>query len=64
MIPSPANCDEVYGTAGYEASVANLAGTSLSRDLVFSDGVTLQLPAMTGSVSAGLIATLQVTIRA
>jgi protocatechuate 3,4-dioxygenase beta subunit len=55
-------CRLVYATSGYEASVRNLAGTSLTRDMVFSDGVDEQLAAMTGSVTAGYTASLNVPV--
>lgn len=55
-------CEKVYATTGYEASVANLARTSLDTDLVFSDGWSLQLATMTGSVDAGYVATLNVPV--
>ncbi|HVZ36689.1 MAG TPA: intradiol ring-cleavage dioxygenase [Polyangiaceae bacterium] len=56
------DCDAVFATAGYEASVNNLAAISLTSDLVFSDGVSLQLPAISGDPQSGYSATLQVTI--
>ena len=52
----------VYATSGYSASVANLAQTSLSRDMVFSDGYDQQLATLTGDVSSGFTATLQVGV--
>ena len=55
-------CREVYGTDGYEASVGNLAGVSLDSDGIFSDGYSLQLATMKGSVGNGLTATLNVPI--
>ena len=55
-------CDLVYATDGYEASVANLARTSLDSDLVFSDGYSLQMAKVSGSVGAGLTATLNVPV--
>jgi protocatechuate 3,4-dioxygenase beta subunit len=56
-------CSEVYDSAsGYSASVSNLAAISFSTDNVFSDGVTSQLAAVSGSVSAGYTATLTVGI--
>jgi protocatechuate 3,4-dioxygenase beta subunit len=57
-----ATCDEVYATSGYEASVANLAQTSLATDMVFGDGYALQLAKVTGSVDKGYAATLRVPI--
>ena len=57
-------CSAVYATTGYEASVANLAAISFSTDNVFSDGVTLQMATVSGSVSAGYVAELTVGISA
>ena len=54
--------DLVYATAGYSASIQNLAGVSLATDNVFSDGASLELATVTGSVDAGLTATLTVAI--
>jgi hypothetical protein len=55
-------CAEVYATEGYEGSVTNLAGVSLDSDGIFSDGYSLQLAKLTGSVSDGLTATLNVPV--
>lgn len=55
-------CEQVYATSGYESSVANLAGVSLDSDGIFSDGYSLQLAKMTGSVEEGFVATLAVPI--
>jgi len=55
-------CEEVYATEGYEASVANLAQVSLDSDNVFSDGYSLQLATVTGSVEEGYVATLNVPV--
>lgn len=57
-----ADCDEVFTTAGYEASVANLAALSLQTDGIFRDGVELQLPTMSGNATDGYVATLDVTV--
>ena len=46
-------CNAVYATAGYEQSIKNMNGVSLETDNVFSDGYDLQLPSVTGDVSAG-----------
>jgi protocatechuate 3,4-dioxygenase beta subunit len=59
-----ASCDEAYAASGYATSVANLAGTSLAGDNVFSDGSSLQLAEVTGSVAAGYAATLTVAVNA
>ena len=55
-------CNEVYTTGGYEASVGNLASTSLSRDMVFSDGYSLQMATVTGSVDEGYVASLNIPV--
>ncbi len=57
-----AECQKVYEAEGYEASVSNLAQLSLATDNIFSDGVAQQLAEVTGSVTAGLDATLTITI--
>ena len=59
-----ATCDEVYATTGYSTSVTNLSRISLSTDGIFSDGYSLELATITGSVAAGLTATLTVGISA
>ena len=56
------SCDQVYATAGYESSIATLSQVSLASDMVFSDGSSLELATVTGSVSGGLTATLTVAI--
>jgi protocatechuate 3,4-dioxygenase beta subunit len=53
---------QVYATDGYEQSVRNLSRTSLASDNVFSDGWSLQLATVTGSVGGGLAATLTVPV--
>jgi protocatechuate 3,4-dioxygenase beta subunit len=55
-------CEQVYAEAGYEESVGNLAQTSLATDGIFSDGYSLQMATVTGSVADGLVATLNVPI--
>lgn len=57
-----AACDQVYATAGYEASVTNLAQVSLVTDNVFSDGSQLELATISGTVAGGLTAVLTVAI--
>lgn len=58
-----AACDDVYATAGYEASVRNMTRTTLKSDNVFGDdGGVYQLATMTGSAAAGYTAGLNVTI--
>jgi hypothetical protein len=44
------------------SEIANLKQTSLDRDMVFSDGYSLQLATVTGSVGGGYHAPLKVPI--
>ena len=60
-LPKATN-DQVYATAGYEQSVTNQAQVSLASDMVFSDGSSLELATMTGSVAGGFTATLTVAV--
>lgn len=60
-LPKATN-DLVYATAGYEASVANQSQVSLASDNVFSDGSSLELATITGTVAAGFTASLTVAI--
>lgn len=56
-------CETVYDSAdGYDASVQNLAGVSLDSDNVFSDGYSLQMATMTGSVAEGYTLRLNVPV--
>ena len=55
-------CETVYATEGYEASVTNLSQVSLDSDGIFSDGYSLQMATMKGSVTDGYTATLNVPI--
>ena len=55
-------CNEVFATDGYEQSVRNLAQTSLDSDNVFSDGYSLQLATIGGTVQGGLTASLTVPV--
>jgi protocatechuate 3,4-dioxygenase beta subunit len=57
-------CDEVYATTGYAASVTNLSRVSLATDGIFSDGASLELATMSGSVASGLTATLSIAVTA
>jgi protocatechuate 3,4-dioxygenase beta subunit len=61
--PSDVNT-AVYATSGYGNSAANNNAISLSSDGIFSDGYSTQLCTVTGSVSAGYVATLRVGISA
>jgi protocatechuate 3,4-dioxygenase beta subunit len=61
-IPEDA-CREVYGVVdGYDASVSNLDQVSLDSDNVFSDGYTLQLATVSGSVDGGYTFSLNVPV--
>jgi protocatechuate 3,4-dioxygenase beta subunit len=55
-------CETVYATEGYEQSVTNLAQVSLDSDGIFSDGYSLQMAKVTGSVEEGYVATLNVPV--
>ena len=56
-------CDKVYATTGYEQSVANMSGMSLSSDNVFSDdGGASQLATATGNVDDGYTVKLAVRV--
>jgi protocatechuate 3,4-dioxygenase beta subunit len=55
-------CREVYATAGYEQSAANLAGTSLATDMVFSDGYSTQLATAGGTPASGMTLSLNVGV--
>ena len=57
-----ATCEQVYGASGYESSARNLDRSSLDSDMVFRDGVDLQLATVTGSNSAGYTARLTVGV--
>ena len=58
-----ASCKEVYASAGYESSARNFPRTTLKSDNVFGDdGGIYQLATMTGSVSDGYTAGLNVTV--
>ncbi|MGO4805516.1 intradiol ring-cleavage dioxygenase [Arthrobacter sp. 2MCAF15] len=58
-----AACKEVYASAGYETSAQNFPRTTLKSDNVFGDdGGIYQLAAMSGSVTAGYTAGLNVTV--
>jgi protocatechuate 3,4-dioxygenase beta subunit len=54
--------NEVYATAGYESSARNQANITLASDNVFSDGYSLELATVSGSVAGGYTALLTVGI--
>jgi protocatechuate 3,4-dioxygenase beta subunit len=55
-------CKQVYASEGYGQSLQNLARTSLATDMVFSDGYSLQLAKVTGNVTDGMTARLNVPV--
>ncbi|SDT38609.1 intradiol ring-cleavage dioxygenase [Actinoplanes derwentensis] len=56
-------CDEVFKQTGYEDSVTNLAQVSLDSDNVFGeDSGALQLATVTGDVTSGFAASLEVGV--
>ncbi|MCB5294135.1 intradiol ring-cleavage dioxygenase [Arthrobacter sp. SO3] len=58
-----AACKEVYASAGYDSSARNFPRTTLKSDNVFgNDGGIYQLATMSGSVSGGYTAGLNVTV--
>jgi protocatechuate 3,4-dioxygenase beta subunit len=58
-----ATCKAVYATKGYEASIRNLAGSSLATDGVFSDdGGVHELATMSGTIASDLTAALKITV--
>lgn len=55
-------CNDVYATEGYEESVSNLSELSLDSDGIFSDGYSLQMAKVTGSVDEGYTVSLNVPV--
>jgi protocatechuate 3,4-dioxygenase beta subunit len=56
-------CEQVYGVAeGYDSSVSTFQRVSLDSDMVFSDGYSLQLATVTGSVEDGFTFSLNVPV--
>jgi protocatechuate 3,4-dioxygenase beta subunit len=55
-------CNQVFAVAGYETSVTNLKQVSLSTDMVFSDGVSLETPTISGDVTSGINVSLTVAV--
>jgi protocatechuate 3,4-dioxygenase beta subunit len=55
-------CELVYATQGYEASVSNLAATSLDGDNVFGDGYASQLATASGTVDDRITIKLNVGV--
>ncbi len=57
-----ATCDLVYASSGYDGSAQNLSRVSLATDGIFSDGASLQLATVDGSIDGGLTATLTAAV--
>jgi protocatechuate 3,4-dioxygenase beta subunit len=57
-----ATCDAAYAADGYSASIPAFARVSLDSDGVFSDGVSLQTPTMSGDATTGFTARLTVPV--
>jgi protocatechuate 3,4-dioxygenase beta subunit len=56
-------CREVYGVVdGYDQSIANVERVSLDSDMVFSDGYSLQLATVSGSIDEGFTFALNVPV--
>jgi protocatechuate 3,4-dioxygenase beta subunit len=55
-------CRQVYATAGYEVSAANLAGTSPASDMVFANGYSTQLARASGAPGEGMTIALNVGV--
>lgn len=55
-------CSAVFATSNYTGSVSNFSQVSLSTDNIFSDGYALEMPSITGDVSAGYAVNLQVGV--
>jgi protocatechuate 3,4-dioxygenase beta subunit len=55
-------CQQIYATSGYSSSVSNLSQVSLTTDNVFSDGHSLQLGTISGSIGSDLTASLTVPV--
>lgn len=55
-------CDDVYSTSDYSSSVRTMSQVSLTSDMVFRDGVSLQTPTITGNASDGVVASLVIPV--
>ena len=60
-LPKAAN-DLVYATSGYGNSASNATQITLASDGVFSDGASLELATVAGSVSNGFVSSLTVAV--
>ena len=55
-------CNAVYATSGYATSLRNFPQTPVTRDNVFSDGVSQQMATVTGSPTSGMTSTLTIAV--
>ena len=55
-------CNLVYASSGYEESASTMKQTTLDSDMVFSDGHSLQMAAVTGTVDDGMTIKLNVAV--
>ncbi len=53
---------KAYARSDYPGSSANLSNTSLKSDMVFSDGYSLQMAKVTGSVDDGMTINLNIAV--
>jgi protocatechuate 3,4-dioxygenase beta subunit len=60
-LPKASN-DLVYATSGYESSAVNASRVTLATDGIFSDGSSLELATVTGSVGGGMTAMLTIAV--
>ncbi len=59
-----APCDLVYASPGYSSSIVALSQVSLATDGIFSDGSSLELATVVGSVTVGFTASLTIAVSA
>lgn len=52
----------VFANSDYSGSSANCAKITVATDMIFSDGTTGEMPALTGSVSAGYTVAIDVPV--
>lgn len=55
-------CNLVYASSGYEESASTMKQTTLDSDMVFSDGHSLQMATVTGTVDDGMTIKLNVAV--
>lgn len=63
QIAFPADvCHEVYSSEGYGSSLGNLEAMTIETDMVFSDGYSLQMAKVNGSVRDGYTVSLNIAV--